>query len=153
METHSFWRVLCDLTETLRKLCVSTKFPHQEIGWNYGVLCIVELKRQSLWKILIMKESPVQIQLIQCQQFIPFLNKLWTFYYRNVLMKYCLKNIDSRLCVGLLVRRIETRIWLEANFFSFHNLTELQLPAKRENSVSQYICSSLRIKVRNEKKW
>ena len=66
-------------------------------------------------------------------------------------MKYCLKNIDSRLCVGLLVRRIEIRIWLEANCFSFHNLTGLLLHTKRENSVSQDIYSSLGVQVRNEK--
>ena len=23
--------------ETMRKLCLSTKFPHQEISWNYGI--------------------------------------------------------------------------------------------------------------------
>ena len=34
MVTHSFR----DLSETLRKLCLSTKFPHQEITWNIGVL-------------------------------------------------------------------------------------------------------------------
>ena len=25
--------------KTLRKLCVSTKFPHQQIRYNYGILC------------------------------------------------------------------------------------------------------------------
>ena len=27
-----------DSPETMRKLCLSTKFPHQEIRWNYGIL-------------------------------------------------------------------------------------------------------------------
>ena len=27
------------LPETLQKLCVSTKFPHQKITWNFGILC------------------------------------------------------------------------------------------------------------------
>ena len=27
-----------ELPETMRKLCLSTKFPHQEIRWNYGIL-------------------------------------------------------------------------------------------------------------------
>ena len=26
-----------DCPETMRKLCLSTKFPHQEIKWNYGI--------------------------------------------------------------------------------------------------------------------
>ena len=25
------------LPETMRKLCLSTKFPHQEVTWNYGI--------------------------------------------------------------------------------------------------------------------
>ena len=25
--------------ETMRKLCLSTKFAHQEIRWNYGIFC------------------------------------------------------------------------------------------------------------------
>ena len=29
---------LSKLPETMRKLCVSSKFPHQEIRWNYGIL-------------------------------------------------------------------------------------------------------------------
>ena len=27
-----------ELPETMRKLYLSTKFPHQEIRWNYGIL-------------------------------------------------------------------------------------------------------------------
>ena len=30
--------VLDDPLETLRKMCLSTTFPHQEIRWNYGTL-------------------------------------------------------------------------------------------------------------------
>ena len=30
--------VLGDSPETMRKLCISTKFPHQEIRWNFGIL-------------------------------------------------------------------------------------------------------------------
>ena len=29
---------LSDLLETMRKLCLSTKFPLQEIRWNYSIL-------------------------------------------------------------------------------------------------------------------
>ena len=35
---HSFRIVLDESLETLRKLCLSTTFPHQEIRWNYGIL-------------------------------------------------------------------------------------------------------------------
>ena len=39
MERHSFRIVSGDSPETLRKLCHSAKFPHQEIRRNYGILC------------------------------------------------------------------------------------------------------------------
>ena len=31
-------RSIGESPETMRKLCLSTKFPHQEIRWNYGIL-------------------------------------------------------------------------------------------------------------------
>ena len=40
MERHSF-----DSPKTMRKLCLFTKFPHQEIRWNCGIFCsAVEFK-------------------------------------------------------------------------------------------------------------
>ena len=39
MERHSFRIISGDSPKTMRKLCLSTKFPHQEIRWNYGILC------------------------------------------------------------------------------------------------------------------
>ena len=38
VEAQGFRRVLRVLLETLRKLYVSTKFPHQETRWSFGVL-------------------------------------------------------------------------------------------------------------------
>ena len=38
VERHSFHIVSSNLPETMWKLCLSTKFPHQEIKWNYGIL-------------------------------------------------------------------------------------------------------------------
>ena len=38
VERHSFRIVLGNLPETLRKLCIYAKFPHQKIRWNYGIL-------------------------------------------------------------------------------------------------------------------
>ena len=31
-------RKIRDSPETMRKLCLSAKFPYQEIRWNYGIL-------------------------------------------------------------------------------------------------------------------
>ena len=45
METHIFRRVSGDLSETLRKLCFSTNFPHQPIKWNNGILRSVKQKQ------------------------------------------------------------------------------------------------------------
>ena len=44
VEKHSFQRVLSEPSETLRKLCLSTKFPPQGIRRNYGILCSVTAK-------------------------------------------------------------------------------------------------------------
>ena len=38
MKRHNFRRVSGKSTETVRKLYLSTKCPHQEIRWNYGIL-------------------------------------------------------------------------------------------------------------------
>ena len=39
--THSLCRVPGDSLESMRKLRLSTKFPHKEIRWSYGILCSV----------------------------------------------------------------------------------------------------------------
>ena len=36
--------VLGDLPETMKKLCLSSKFPHQTIRWNYGIFCSVKFQ-------------------------------------------------------------------------------------------------------------
>ena len=38
-ERYSFRIVSGESPETMRKLCLSLKFPHQEIRWNFGILC------------------------------------------------------------------------------------------------------------------
>ena len=40
---QSFRRSSGESPETLRKLCLSTKFPHHEIRWNHGILRRVTL--------------------------------------------------------------------------------------------------------------
>ena len=41
MERRSFRIVSGESHKTVRKLCLSTKFPHQEIRWNCGIFCSV----------------------------------------------------------------------------------------------------------------
>ena len=41
VERHSFRIVSGNLSKTIRKLYLSTKFPHQEFRWHYGILCSV----------------------------------------------------------------------------------------------------------------
>ena len=40
--------------ETMQKQCLSTKFPHQNIRWNYSILrsviCIDQIERMSPWE-------------------------------------------------------------------------------------------------------
>ena len=55
VERHSFRRVLGESPETLRKLCLSTKFPHHEISWNFSILRSeneTQIRIQSLYKRL-----------------------------------------------------------------------------------------------------
>ena len=48
-ERHSFRIVSGDSPETMRKLCLFTKFPYHEIRWNCGIL-----PRELHWKTLIL---------------------------------------------------------------------------------------------------
>ena len=38
---ESFCRALGNSPKPMRKLCLSTKFPHQDIRWNFGILRIL----------------------------------------------------------------------------------------------------------------
>ena len=46
VERYSFCKVLGDSAETMRKLCLSTKFSHQEIRWNCSIFCSASFR---LW--------------------------------------------------------------------------------------------------------
>ena len=53
VKRNSFCMVSGDSPETMRKLFLSTKFPHQEIRWNYGIFCsecIEKIVSKWLWK-------------------------------------------------------------------------------------------------------
>ena len=43
LRKDSFRILSGDSSETMRKLCLSEKFPHQEIRWNYGILSSVRV--------------------------------------------------------------------------------------------------------------
>ena len=57
-ERHSFRRVLGASPETLRKLCLSSKFWHLEIRWNFGILRSVRYQVCFLF--------PLKLQKISC---------------------------------------------------------------------------------------
>ena len=49
---HSFGTVSRESPETMRKLCLSAKFSHQEMRWNYGIL-----RREPLFPRLLRKRQ------------------------------------------------------------------------------------------------
>ena len=53
-------RVLDNSPETLWKLCLSTKFPHQQIRWNYGILHS-ELRRGCNFAKVIYERNPFHV--------------------------------------------------------------------------------------------
>ena len=53
VETHSFCRVSDETSETLKKQCISTKFPHQGIGWNFGIFCSGTFQTFAMNKYLV----------------------------------------------------------------------------------------------------
>ena len=50
MENHSFRIVSVDSHKTIQKLCFSTKFPYQEITWNYSIFQVVSIFQGSIFK-------------------------------------------------------------------------------------------------------
>ena len=63
MERHSFRRISGYSPKTMRTLCPSLKFLHQEIKWNYGILRSVEtsLKKSGNWIIICFNMIPKDI--------------------------------------------------------------------------------------------
>ena len=57
VERYSFRIVLGESPETMRKLCLSTKFPHLEIRWNYSILRSVRIhKNLKSWSMSYLKK-------------------------------------------------------------------------------------------------
>ena len=72
LERHSFRIVSGESRETMWKLCLSAKFPHQETRWNFGILpsvsyirflfklpCVGWGKKNVGWKI-VLKQAFIQ---------------------------------------------------------------------------------------------
>ena len=77
--------------ETMQKMCLSTKFPHQEIKWNYGILCSVSNKNinnniTSLTNALICHTSKLASIINSCD----VTEKL--FYIQNKLLSLCMRH-------------------------------------------------------------
>ena len=66
VEMHGFCRVFDHLPESLRKLCVSAKFPHQQIRWMFGILRsdIKQLFEEKNWSQNIFQFHQVEEMLI-----------------------------------------------------------------------------------------
>ena len=62
---HSFGRL-----ETMRKLCLSAKFPYQEIRWNYGILLSAFMfsSYNHFWKFLIRSTRKLKLRVLDCAQ-------------------------------------------------------------------------------------
>ena len=99
VEKESFCRVLGDWSETLWKMCPSTKFPLQEICWNFGIL-------RGMWGLpwWVSARDKAEMTFLSQQflrQFTFFYLGYFIFFSRSWnLHKYCIKyalyNIEYR---------------------------------------------------------
>ena len=89
VEMHSFRKVSSDLPKTMRKLCLFTKFSHQKIRWNYGILrsenCNRKMELHPLNKSIICLTSltsditpatPIQLMMYGAKKFRTY-SKIW----------------------------------------------------------------------------
>ena len=61
---HSFRIVSGESPETMRKLCLSTKFPHQGIRWNYGISRCVILSPWTIpYQAILIKKLKIQFNI------------------------------------------------------------------------------------------
>ena len=67
-----------DSPETLQKLCLSTKFPYQEIRWNYGIFRCAHLLLSSMQGSTKSCNSlSSELKLIVFLEIHPVFSKLW----------------------------------------------------------------------------
>ena len=105
MERHSFRIDLGKLPKTMQKLCLFTKFRHEEIRWNYVILCNVPAK------------NSIEFLIHLCEWF-TFYKETRTLYVekikfakscKEILSCHCIKNVRIRSFSGLFFWKIRTR--------------------------------------------
>lgn len=52
-------------TETMRKLCLFTKFPYQKIGWNYGIVRVLFYLVTPILVVSLISSDPVPHRIIK----------------------------------------------------------------------------------------
>ena len=75
VERYSF-RIVSKLysSETMRKLCLSTKFTHEEIGWNYSILRSVWIR---FWMMMMIIQGKHRHFSMNFPSFLIFQLSLW----------------------------------------------------------------------------
>ena len=116
---HNFWRIARNCTETVP----FHKIPHQEIRWNYGVLCIVVEKKTKINHISL-------IRFFQCQMILLFFGLIFNssnyvignlqrsskLFTGHSMVKCFVRNGLSGLCFT------EIHLWQDQTF-SMNNFT------------------------------
>ena len=83
VETRNFRRVSKESPETVRKLSISTKFPHQKIRWNFGLLRNVFSRIQYVWRHF----SRIKRLSTKCEIFMEWSSWRSQVFYRTYTMK------------------------------------------------------------------
>ena len=101
MERHSFHMVSCELPKTMRKLCLFTKFPHQEIRWNHGIFHSEQFFETPLdrWSM-----SHVQRTFLNNND----LYLKWNFLYMYSVQLHCVESVQIRSFFWSVFLRIQS---------------------------------------------
>ena len=111
VQRHSFRIVSGESPETLRKLWLSTKFPHHKIRWNYGIL-------RSAWKRKRLKKKWTQKSSDYIYQ-IQNRDAGWKIYFKNrkeIILAIKTENVyvTNHLNLLLLASNLNTKNWKES---------------------------------------
>ena len=105
-ERHSFRIVSGESSETMWKLCLSTKFPHHEIKWNYGIfrsVSSIDKNHVTLLSSLLVCHLPCPVKtyiLVKCDKFRIdgiISPSLWQTNSNRLIYKYQPENIYFQL--------------------------------------------------------
>ena len=90
VERHSFRIDSGESPETVRKLCLSTKCPQQEIRWNYGIL-------RSGWKIQCLYSIDLCLNVSSCASVYPVCFSILNWYFKSRFnkLKRVLQNAET----------------------------------------------------------